>query len=285
MPQRSVPPFRADMVGSLLRTAPLKAAREHFAAGKLDASGLAAIEDAEIKKLIAKQESIGLQAITDGEFRRTWWHYDYFWSMIGVERAAVAQGIQFTGVQTKAEAPKVAGKLGFGNHPMLSHFQFLAANTKGSPKMTIPGPSMLHYRGGRSMIMFDAYPTMEQFYSDLGAAYAKGIKAFHDVGCRYLQLDDISFAYLCDPKQLEMLRARGDDPAQQPHIYARRPARRYANHDAPVPGQLPLDLRRVRGLRADRGPVVQHDAGGRLFHGMGQRALGRVRAVAILAEG
>jgi 5-methyltetrahydropteroyltriglutamate--homocysteine methyltransferase len=217
---RTTPPFRADMVGSLLRTAPLKAAREQHAAGKLDAASLHEIEDVEIRKIIAKQEAIGMQGITDGEFRRSWWHYDFLWNLEGVTRVEVAQGIQFAGVQTKAEAPKVVAKVDFKAHPMIDHFRFLKANTNRTAKMTIPGPSMLHYRGGRAMVDQGAYPDMAAFFDDLGAAYAKAIRSFYDAGCRYLQLDDISFAYLCDPKQLDMLRARGDDPAKQPEIYA-----------------------------------------------------------------
>jgi 5-methyltetrahydropteroyltriglutamate--homocysteine methyltransferase len=208
------------MVGSLLRPARLKEAREARAAGRIDAEALRAIEDEEIRRSVARQEAIGLQAVTDGEFRRSWWHYDYFWGLQGVRKVEVAQGIQFAGVTTKAEAPRVVGRLGFGPHPMLAHFRFLAANTRRVPKMTIPGPSMLHYRSGRAMIDEAAYPDMEAFFADLGAAYSQAIAAFYAAGCRYLQIDDISFAYFGDPKQREMLRARGDDPEQLPQIYA-----------------------------------------------------------------
>ncbi|MCB1541542.1 MAG: 5-methyltetrahydropteroyltriglutamate--homocysteine S-methyltransferase [Rhodoblastus sp.] len=214
------PPFRADQVGSLLRSAPLKAARDKKAKGEISAAELAAIEDEEIKKLIAKQEAIGLEGITDGEYRRSWWHYDFLWNLDGVERIAVDQGIQFAGVQTKAEAPHVMKKIGFSGHPFVDHFKFLKANTKKTAKQTIPSPSMLHYRGGRKLINMGVYPDMNDFYADLGAAYGKAIKAFGDAGCTYLQLDDVSFAYLCDPEQLKMLRDRGDDPVKQPGIYA-----------------------------------------------------------------
>jgi 5-methyltetrahydropteroyltriglutamate--homocysteine methyltransferase len=132
----------------------------------------------------------------------------------------VAQGIQFAGVQTKAEAPRVTGKIGFSSHPMIGHFEFLKAHTKKVPKMTIPSPSMLHYRGGRKMINTGLYPSMEGFYADLAAAYHKAVLAFAGAGCRYLQLDDVSFAYLCDPAQRRMLADRGDDPTKQPKIYA-----------------------------------------------------------------
>ena len=214
------PPFRADQVGSLLRSAPLKAARDKKAKGEISAAELTAIEDEEIRKLIAKQEAVGLEGITDGEYRRSWWHYDFLWNLDGVERIAVDQGIQFAGVQTKAEAPHVMKKIGFSGHPFVDHFKFLKANTKKTAKQTIPSPSMLHYRGGRKLINMGVYPNMNDFYSDLGAAYGKAIKAFGDAGCTYLQLDDVSFAYLCDPEQLKMLRDRGDDPDKQPGIYA-----------------------------------------------------------------
>lgn len=214
------PPFRADQVGSLLRSAPLKAARDKRAKGEISAAELTAIEDEEIKKLIAKQEAVGLEGITDGEYRRSWWHYDFLWNLDGVERIAVDQGIQFAGVQTKAEAPHVMKKIGFSGHPFVDHFKFLKANTTKTAKQTIPSPSMLHYRGGRKLINMGVYPDMNDFYADLGAAYGKAIKAFGDAGCTYLQLDDVSFAYLCDPEQLKMLRDRGDDPDKQPGIYA-----------------------------------------------------------------
>jgi 5-methyltetrahydropteroyltriglutamate--homocysteine methyltransferase len=208
------------MVGSLLRTAALKAARDRFAKGEIKADALRSIEDKEIAALIKRQESIGLGAVTDGEFRRSWWHYDFLWGIKGVTRVAVDSGIQFAGVQTKAEAPKVTSKLGYDGHPFIEHFKFVKANTTKVAKMTIPSPSMLHYRGGRKLIDASVYPTMEGFYADLGAAYEKIVKAFYDAGCRYLQLDDVSFAYLCDPNQLKMLRERGDDPEKQPQIYA-----------------------------------------------------------------
>ncbi len=214
------PPFRADQVGSLLRSAPLKAARDKKAKGEISAAELTAVEDEEIRKLIAKQEAAGLEGITDGEYRRSWWHYDFLWNLDGVERIAVEQGIQFAGVQTKAEAPHVMSKIGFSGHPFVDHFKFLKANTKKTAKQTIPSPSMLHYRGGRKLINMGVYPDMNDFYHDLGAAYGKAVKAFGDAGCAYLQLDDVSFAYLCDPEQRQMLKDRGDDPEKQPGIYA-----------------------------------------------------------------
>ena len=210
--QRTRPPFRADMVGSLLRTKRLADARAQRDRGEIDATALRQIEDEEIKALVKKQEAIGLQAVTDGEYRRSWWHYDFLWNLDGVEKVTLEQGIQFAGVQTKAEAPRVTGKIGFSDHPFLEHFRFLAANTSHVAKMTIPSPSMLHYRGGRKMIQMGLYPDMAEYYADLGKAYNKAVKAFYDAGCRYLQLDDTSLSYFCDPEQRKMLAERGDDP-------------------------------------------------------------------------
>ena len=217
---RKTPPFRADHVGSLLRSAPLKDAREKFFTHKISADDLKAVEDVEIRKIIEKQEAIGLESITDGEFRRSWWHYDFLSQLDGVELVAADHGIAFTGVTTKAEVPHVKAKLGSKHHPQIAHFEFLAANTSKTPKMTMPSPSMLHYRGGRKMIDQSIYPTMEEFYHDLGLAYREAIMGFYAAGCRYLQLDDCSFAYLCDTKQREMLMARGEDPDKQGEIYA-----------------------------------------------------------------
>ncbi len=216
---RTRPPFRADHVGSILRSAPLKDAREKWYAGQLDDAGLKAVEDVEIRKIIAKQEEVGLEAITDGEYRRSWWHMDFLGGLDGVDVIEADQGIQFTGVTTKPKVPRVTGKLGSKAHPHIEHFKFLAANTKKTPKQSIPSPSMLHYRGGRKMINMGIYPTMDEFYSDLGQAYKQAINGFYAAGCRYIQIDDCSFAYLCDPQQREMLAARGDDPTKQGEIY------------------------------------------------------------------
>jgi 5-methyltetrahydropteroyltriglutamate--homocysteine methyltransferase len=217
--QRSLPPFRSDHVGSLLRSPRLKDARSKHADGRLPAAELTAIENEEIKKIIAKQEALGLASITDGEFRRAYWHFDFLAGLDGVEMVE-AEGIKFAGVTSKSEAPFVKGKLGSKRHPQVAHFEFLKANTKRTPKMTIPSPSMLHYRGGRKMIDQATYPTMDEFYRDLGQAYKQVVGQFYAAGCRYLQLDDCSFAYLCDAEQRKMLAGRGDDPDKQADIYA-----------------------------------------------------------------
>jgi 5-methyltetrahydropteroyltriglutamate--homocysteine methyltransferase len=220
---RTRPPFRADMVGSLLRTLPLKQARLEHEAGLISADELRAVEDREIAKIIRTQEEIGLNAVTDGEFRRAFWHFDFIEGLDGVEGFWKDEaGIRFQGATLKPRAQRVVGKLGFpASHPMLDHFRFVKDNTSRLAKMTIPSPSMVHYRGGRDMIDRTAYPDMQDFYSDLGGAYAGAVRAFADAGCRYLQLDDVSFAYLCDPEQRQMLADRGDDPERQPGIYAK----------------------------------------------------------------
>lgn len=220
MTMKNKPPFRADQVGSLLRTAPLKEAREKFSAGSISASNLKEVEDIEIIKLIKQQENIGLKAPTDGEFRRSWWHYDFLWNLDGVTKVEVEGGIQFAGVQTKAESPRVTGKIGFTTHPFIDHFKFVKEHTKHTAKMTIPSPSMLHYRGGKKLINMGLYPNMDDYFSDLSNAYKGAVGAFHNAGCKYLQLDDVSFAYFCDPEQRKMLADRGDNPNTLPAVYA-----------------------------------------------------------------
>jgi 5-methyltetrahydropteroyltriglutamate--homocysteine methyltransferase len=211
--KRDTPPFRADMVGSLLRSQRLKDARRRFEANQIAAADLGAVEDEEIKTLIKKEEEVGLKAVTDGEYRRSFWHFDFLENLDGVEGYWMEHGIAFKGVATKPRGVKVVGKIAFpSTHPHLAHFRFLAANTSRVPKMTIPSPSMLHYRGGRDAVDAKVYPDMEEYYHDLGLAYAAAVRAFYDAGCRYLQLDDTSLAYFCDPEQREMLKARGDDP-------------------------------------------------------------------------
>ncbi len=217
---RSTPPFRADQVGSRLRSAAVKQARTRRAAGELDAAGLAAVEDAEIATLVARQEEIGLQAVTDGEFRRSWWHYDFLSMLTGVELVSVNQGLQFKGAETKAEGLHVHGKIDWPvDHPMLRHFTWLKSVARAVPKMTIPSPTALHYRGGRKAVEASAYPDMDGFFADLGAAYAKAIAAFGAAGCTYLQLDEVYVAYLCDPAQRQFLRDRGEDPDRLLDIY------------------------------------------------------------------
>lgn len=219
--QRQKPPFRADHVGSLLRPQELKEARAQRKDGKISAEQLKAVEDKAIEAVIRKQQDVGLQSITDGEFRRSWWHFDFLGGLDGVEYYTHAeQGIQFSGVQTRAEGVKVTGKIGYSGHPMVDHFKFLKAHAKATPKMTIPSPSVLHFRSGRNAIPKDIYPDLDDFFRDLGQAYKKAVQDFAAAGCRYLQLDETNLAYLCDPDQVELSRQRGDDPATLPARYA-----------------------------------------------------------------
>jgi 5-methyltetrahydropteroyltriglutamate--homocysteine methyltransferase len=219
--QRVKPPFRADHVGSLLRPAALKAARSRRELGEIDAGALKAVEDEEIANVIRRQEEIGLKSITDGEFRRAFWQIDFLEQLDGVESYLGERKVKFQGPQPKPVLLRVTGKLGGSpNHPMLDHFRFVKTHTKATPKMTIPSPSSLHFRYGREAVPKTIYPGMDTFYRDLGESYRKTVRAFADAGCRYLQLDEVNLAYLCDPTLRDQVRERGDDPQTLPIHYA-----------------------------------------------------------------
>jgi 5-methyltetrahydropteroyltriglutamate--homocysteine methyltransferase len=219
---RAGPPFRADQVGSLLRSRALAAARARRERNEITAQRLKAIEDEEIRLLIEKQEAAGLQSITDGEYRRAWWHFDFMERLQGVEGFQAEQGIQFHGTMTKPRGVRVVGKIGFGGHPFLEHFKFLKAHTTRTPKMTIPGPPVLHFRLGRRNISTRAYPDIDLYFDDLGKTYRKVVQAFYDAGCRYLQLDDTVWAYLCSKAELQKARdLHGNIVDRLPEIYAR----------------------------------------------------------------
>lgn len=215
-------PYRAEVVGSYLRPAEIKQARKQFEAGEIDAAALRRVEDDAIRQVVARQRESGLQVVTDGEFRRAWWHFDFFDGLDGVERYEAEQGIQFNGVQTKARGVKVTGKLGFSDHPMLDDFRFLQSISGDAvAKMTIPSPSVLHFRGGRKVIDADVYPDLDVYFDDLARTYRDAINAFYKAGCRYLQLDDTVWAYLCSDDQKQQIRERGDDPEALARTYAR----------------------------------------------------------------
>jgi 5-methyltetrahydropteroyltriglutamate--homocysteine methyltransferase len=220
--QRSKPPFRADHVGSLLRPARLKEARAKHERGEIDDAALKEIEDREIEAVIAKQEAAGLRSATDGEFRRASWQTDFLVALDGVEAYHGERKMLFKGPQPRPILLRLRHKLGgpFRGHPMLDHFKFVAAHTKVTAKMTIPSPSTLHFRYGRDAVPKSLYPDMEEFYRDLGETYRKVVRAFADAGCRYLQLDEVNLAYLCDPALREQVRGRGDDPDTLPFVYA-----------------------------------------------------------------
>jgi 5-methyltetrahydropteroyltriglutamate--homocysteine methyltransferase len=219
--QRTKPPFRADHVGSLLRPAALKDARARHERGEIGADALAAIEDREIAAVIGKQEAVGLKSVTDGEFRRASWQTDFLVGLDGVESYYGERKMLFKGPQPRPILLRLEHKLGaFHGHPMLEHFKFVAAHAKVMPKMTIPSPSTLHFRYGREAVPQSIYPSMEDFYRDLGLSYRQVVRAFADAGCRYLQLDEVNLAYLCDPALRAQVSARGDDPDLLPMIYA-----------------------------------------------------------------
>ena len=199
------PPFRADQVGSLLRPAYLAQARKDRA-----------LQDRAIVEAIRKQEEIGLQSITDGEFRRDWWHLDFLAQIEGVG-ARVNPGPKFGGTEEQPPIPIVTGKIKYAKPIMIDDFAYLKANTKRTAKYTIPSPSMLHLRAGRVGI---AYESMDEFWKDAAAVYRDAIAAFAKAGCTYLQLDDVAFAYLCDPKIREASVRNGDDPEKLPQRYA-----------------------------------------------------------------
>jgi 5-methyltetrahydropteroyltriglutamate--homocysteine methyltransferase len=213
------PPFRADHVGSLLRPALLAEARKQFKRGEIPAEKLREIEDAAIRDVAAKQEAIGLQSVTDGEFRRDWWHLDFMLRLEGVTEVA-NPGPKFGGTEEQPPIPAVTGKVRYGKPIMVEDFAYLKAVAKNTPKFTIPSPSMLHLRGGRASISREIYPDIEAFWTDAARAYRDAIAAFAAAGCTYLQLDDVAFAYLCDPKIRENCKGNGDDPDALPRTYA-----------------------------------------------------------------
>ncbi len=227
------PPYRADVVGSLLRPAALKAARRKHDEGEIDSAALTAIEDREIDKIIKKQEEIGLKVATDGEFRRSWWHYDFFGMLDGVDIVA-GGGIQFQGALSRPRSICVTGKIGFSSHPMLEHFKFLKAHTRVVPKMTIPSPAVFHFRLEADAIATDAYGERDAIFDDLAGAYRDAVRAFYDAGCRYLQFDDTVWGYLCSQVELKKARERG--------LNADRLARDYADLVNKALADKPADM-------------------------------------------
>jgi len=217
--KRTKPPFRADHVGSLLRPAALKEAREKRQRGEISDEALRNVEDREIATAIRKQEEAGLKSVTDGEFRRSWWHLDFLWGIGGIERYAMTAGIAFAGLRTRAEGARAVARVHFDGHPMLEHFRFLKAHTKQTPKMTIPAPSALYGRTGREAVSPQAYPSLDTFFADWADAYRKAVRAFADAGCRYLQLDEVFIPMLCDEKYRQTQRDRGDDPEKLAALY------------------------------------------------------------------
>ena len=213
------PPYRADQVGSLLRPAALVEARTRFKNGEISAEQLRQHEDEAISAAVARQESVGLQSVTDGEFRRDYWHIDFLRQLQGVEIKQMA-GPKFVGTEEQPPIATVVGKLDYARPVMVNDFAFLKSQTRRTPKQTIPSPSMLHMRAGRKGVSSDVYPDVDVFWADAAKTYSKALASFSAAGCKYLQLDDVAFAYLGDEKFRESCRANGDDPAKLPRRYA-----------------------------------------------------------------
>jgi 5-methyltetrahydropteroyltriglutamate--homocysteine methyltransferase len=217
------PPFRADQVGSLLRPAEVKEARQRWKNNELSAEDLRKVEDQAIAETVKKVESIGMRSVTDGEFRRDYFHLDFLQQLEGV---TVTNGIGINPHAKLAEdhftPPKlsVTGKLKHVKNIQVDDFNFLKSIVTNTPKVCIPSPTMVHFRGGRKAIDIHAYPDIEDFFADLSRCYRDEIGALYDAGCRYIQLDDTNLAYLCDVKMREEARQRGDDPNELPKTYA-----------------------------------------------------------------
>ena len=221
---RNTPPFRADHVGSLLRPPELLKAREDFAAGRVSADDLRAVEDGAIREAVRMQEEVGLRSATDGEFRRASWHMDFIYELGGIEKARDNMSVRFRNAEGTIEftpaALRVEERVGLREPIFADAFRFLKETaTTATPKLTIPSPSMVHYRGGRAAIDETVYPDLEGFWDDLAAAYAEEVRALGDLGCTYLQLDDTSLAYLNDPRQREHVASLGGDAEHQHETY------------------------------------------------------------------
>jgi len=221
--QRSRPPFRADHVGSLLRPVALKDARAAFGRGTITAAELREKEDAAIRDVVRLQEDVGLEGVTDGEFRRGSWHMDFLYQIGGVTRVQDTLQVKFHNDQGDIEftpaALKVTGRLRLEKCIFDEHFEFLNSIARGTPKLTIPSPSMIHYRGGSAVIDPTVYPDIDEFWSDLKHVYAEEIAALGELGCRYLQIDDTSLAYLNDPAQRDYVANLGGDRERQHLVY------------------------------------------------------------------
>jgi 5-methyltetrahydropteroyltriglutamate--homocysteine methyltransferase len=218
---RTTPPFRADHVGSFLRPKYLLDARERKTRGEITAAELRAVEDRAIAEVVKMQEEIGLSSITDGEFRRTYFHIDFLQQLGGVKTGEVVTTRRADG--TEELAPPVMSVIDKVRHVkdiQLADFEYLKGLTRRTPKVTIPSPTMLHFRGGRAGISRDHYPDLDEFYQDTANAYGDELRSLAGAGCTYVQMDDTNLAYLCDPKMQEAARSRGDDPAELPHRYA-----------------------------------------------------------------
>jgi len=216
------PPFRADHVGSLLRPPEIHTARSALATGEIGTDDLRTVEDRAIADAVAKLEATGMQAITDGEFRRRWFHLDFLEQLDGVTVTGNIPASSDAAETVHMTPPKISvtGKLRHARNIQVADFEYLASVTTKTPKVSIPSPTMVHFRGGRAAIDIDSYPDMEEFFADLAACYRAEIAALYAAGCRYIQLDDTNLAYLCDPVMRQGAVDRGDDPDELPRAYA-----------------------------------------------------------------
>jgi 5-methyltetrahydropteroyltriglutamate--homocysteine methyltransferase len=225
MAERARPPFHADHVGSLLRPPELYAARAQRKDGNIDAAALTRVEDQAIREVVALQEGLGLPVVTDGEFRRTYWHRDFLLSFTNVVMAPTGVKVKFhteAGSTERAMSSfKITGKLDRPKPIFVDHFKFLKSVAHATPKLTIPSPSILHFRGGRDAIDRVAYPTLDAFYADLARVYREEVADLGAAGCRFLQIDDVNYAYLCDANMRAQVANIGEDPDKLPHIYAK----------------------------------------------------------------
>jgi 5-methyltetrahydropteroyltriglutamate--homocysteine methyltransferase len=227
MDSTATPPFRADHVGSLLRPPELHEARARFAAGELSADGLREVEDAAIAEAVRMQREVGLRSVTDGEFRRGSWHMDFIYALGGVHRVEDTLTVRFHNAEgdlTFTPAGLRVSERVHLEHPIFEGaFRYLqsVASADQTPKLTIPSPSMVHYRGGRAAIDPSIYSDLDEFWDDLSAAYKAQLAAMAGLGCTYLQLDDTSLAYLNDPAQRAEIAARGEDPTELHRRYIR----------------------------------------------------------------
>ncbi len=270
MAPRPGPPFRADHVGSLLRPPALRAARERAARGEIDAQGLRTVEDRCIRDAVAMQESIGLRAVTDGEFRREYWHLDFLCGFDGMElwRAGLGGGFN---ADEQPPIVRATRRVSRGRGIFVDHYAFLHSAAAQTPKLAIPGPAMTHLRGGRDAVDRAAYPDLEAYWADLCAAYRAEIADLYAAGCRYLQIDDVSFAYLCDDGMRDFLRARGDDPDELALLYCRLVNDALADRPADLAATVHMCRGNFKSAWAAQGgyePVAERVFGGLAVDGL-----------------
>jgi 5-methyltetrahydropteroyltriglutamate--homocysteine methyltransferase len=216
------PPFRADHVGSLLRPPEIHEARARLAQGQIDAARLREVEDAAISAMIPKLQATGIRSITDGEFRRAWFHLDFLEQLGGVSVVGAIEASSDAGETVHMTPPRlsVTGKLRHDRPIQVDDYRFVAEHTSCTPKVAIPSPTMVHFRGGRAAIDIESYPDLDEFFDDLAQCYRDEIDALYAAGCRYIQMDDTNLAYLCDPVMRQGAVDRGDDPDELPRTYA-----------------------------------------------------------------